>query len=315
MILLDKMRQLHGALSRRIRAPEVASAAIITPPFGDGFTAHNIRLDDGTETCPAIGHTIDQTGVFHAVRRMLHLAFPDGLAGKSIVDLGCNEGGFTTEFARLGMLATGIEIRESNYRNCLRAKAGTNLPNLTFIKDDVANIARYEPFDAVFASGLLYHLDMPRQFLTDVAHICKRLLILETHVARAEPTEAIRIHSLSDIVENEGLKGRWYPEHDGLDEAQLERLKWASWSNTRSFWIQKEYLLHLLRALGFDIVLEQFDCDIDIVGQLTEGFRKREDRVLLVAIKSGNMGHDHVSSGDTTMTGQNLHLSISDHAP
>jgi hypothetical protein len=44
-------------------------------------------------------------------------------------------------------------------------------------------------------------------------------------------------------------------------------------------------LLQLLKDIGFDIVLEQFDCDDDIRGQLTTGWRKTHSRVLLAAIR------------------------------
>jgi SAM-dependent methyltransferase len=258
------------------------------PPFAEGFTAHNVRLDDGSETFPEAGWLISQSGVLHAVRRTLELVFPDGLAGRSIVDVGCLEGGFTTEFARLGMLATGIEVRESNYRNCMRVKAGTNLPNLSFVKDDAVNIHKYGPFDAVFVSGLLYHLDRPKRFLTDLAGVCNRAVFLETHVARAEETAALRFHNLSDMTMNEDLPGRWFREYESVTREQLETLRWTAWSNSRSFWIQKEYLLQLLKDLGFDLVFEQFDCDDDIAAQHTAGHRKTGDRVLLVGIKSAS---------------------------
>jgi len=254
--------------------------------MSSGFTAHNIRLDDGTETLPSAGWTIDQSGVLHSVRRVLDLIYPEGLHGKSIVDLGCLEGGYTATFARLGMDATGIEARESNYRNCLIVKAGIPLPNLNFIRDDANNVAKYGPFDAVFACGLLYHLDAPRQFLTTAATICRRVLFLQTHVAQAGHTEAVRIHALSEVCENEGLKGRWYREHDNVTPEQLELLKWHSWGNYRSFWIQKEYLLQLLRDIGFDIILEQFDFMGDIAADMTSGIYKSHDRNLIVAIKS-----------------------------
>jgi SAM-dependent methyltransferase len=251
-----------------------------------GFTAHNIRLDDGTETLPSLGWTIDQSTVLRSVRRILELIYPDGLSGRSIVDLGCLEGGYTAEFARLGMEATGIEARESNYQNCLVVKAGIPLQNLEFVRDDANNIAKYGPFDAVFACGLLYHLDSPRQFLTSAAKVCHRVLFLQTHVARAEDTDAIRIHGLSEVCENEGLRGRWYTEHGDVTPEQLDLLKWHSWANHRSFWIQKEYLLQLLRDLGFDIILEQFDFMGDIAFEMTKGNYKTDDRNLIVAIKS-----------------------------
>jgi hypothetical protein len=52
---------------------------------------------------------------------MLNLVFPDGLRGKRIADLGCLEGGYAVEFARLGMNATGIEVRDSNFQLPVRA--------------------------------------------------------------------------------------------------------------------------------------------------------------------------------------------------
>lgn len=254
-------------------------------PPADAFTAHNVRLDDGTQTFPAAGWTMDQSGILQAARRTLNLVYPDGLQGRSLVDVGCLEGGYTTEFARLGLRATGIEVRESNYRNCLRVKAGTNLPNLIFIKDDANNIGRYGPFDVGFVCGLLYHLDRPKRFLTDLARVCRRVLILETHVAHAGNVPANEIYRLSEVTENEGLRGRWLAEYENVSMDVLERMKWASWTNRRSFWVQKEYLLQLIRDLGFDIVLEQYDCDADIVGQAT-GWRYQHSRVFLVGIRS-----------------------------
>lgn len=262
----------------------------------DKFTAHNIRLDDGSETYPAAGWLISDSTILHAVQRMLRLVYPDGLRGKSIADIGCLEGGFATEFARLGMITTGIEVRESNYRNCLRVKAGTDLPNLNFVRDDAMNVGAYGPFDCAFICGLLYHLDKPKQFLTDVARICGRALFLETHIAHASPTPALEAYHLSEVTENEGLRGRWFSEYDDVTPEQLEQMKWASWSNTKSFWIQKEHLLQLLKDLGFDLILEQFDADLDIVGEWTTGWRKYHDRVFLVAIKSHP---DHVASSAT----------------
>ena len=282
MMLLRRVRNLLPAAVGSVSA----SSGSRTPPLADSFTAHNVRLDDGTETYPAAGWLMSENGIFQAARRTLQIVYPEGLKGRSIVDIGCLEGGFTTEFARLGMAATGIEVRESNYRNCLRVKAGTNLPDLRFVRDDATNIRNYGPFDAVFICGLLYHLDRPRQFLADVARICGRVLFLETHVTHAERTPSVDIYKLSDVTENEGLRGRWYPEYGDVTPEELNRMKWASWSNNRSFWVQKEFLLQLLSDLGFDLVLEQFDCDKDIVGQWTTGWRKTHSRVLLAGIKS-----------------------------
>jgi hypothetical protein len=248
------------------------------------FTAHNIRLDDGTETYPAAGCLLEEFGPFQAARRMLNLVFPDGLRGKRIADLGCLEGGFATGFARLGMNATGFEVRHGNFQNCLYVKSNVNLPNLTFVKDDVNNISEYGPFDAIWAGGIFYHLDKPRTFMEKIAQGCRKILLLETHFTCHENTPAVELHKLTDICDHEGLKGRWYYEHGDIPSNQLEDLHWASWSNQRSFWVQKEHILQLIQDVGFDIVLEQYD----IMPHILTGLNtyRALDRGLFVGIKS-----------------------------
>jgi SAM-dependent methyltransferase len=251
------------------------------------FTAHNVRLDDGTQTLPALGTTMDQHPITQCVKRLMHVLYPAGVQGKTIIDVGCLEGGFATEFARMGMTATGVEVRQSNYENCLFVQSGVNLPNLRFIQGDANDIDQFGQFDVFFVSGLLYHLDRPRKFLEVVARNCGKALILWTHIAHSERNDASQTYTLSDLTENEGLHGRWYSEHGDIPQSELDQLKWASWDNKKSFWIQKEYLLQLLKDLGFDLVFEEFDCMDDIVGDMAEGFYNRIDRVMLVAVKSG----------------------------
>jgi SAM-dependent methyltransferase len=251
------------------------------------FTSHNIRLDDGTLTFPDAGYTMDRHMVTLSVKRLLHTLYPDGLQGKTIIDVGCLEGGFTTEFARMGLTATGLEVRDTNYNNCLYVRNRVNLPNLHFVQGDATDVANLGQFDVFFVSGLLYHLDKPKQFLQTVARNCRKALIIWTHVTQAEENEASRTYTLSELCENEGLLGRWYAEHGDIPREDLNELRWASWNNKKSFWIQKEYLLQVLKDLGFDLVFEQFDCMDDIVGDMMDGFYRQIDRVLLTAIKSG----------------------------
>ena len=81
----------------------------------------------------------------------------------------------------MGFQVLGIEVREANIAACNYVKANTNLPNLEFIKDDARNIAKYGVFDVVFCSGLLYHLDKPKEFLNTLSAVTTKLLILQTH--------------------------------------------------------------------------------------------------------------------------------------
>jgi SAM-dependent methyltransferase len=273
------------------------------------FTSHNIRLDDGSFTKPDVGYSMDVHPWFLAAKRMLDAAFPGDKRQVRIADLGCLEGGYTVEFARLGLQALGIDVRESNIEACRYVQSKVNLPNLDFVRDDVWNIAAHGNFDAVFCCGLFYHLDKPREFLNVLSKVTKRLLILQTHFSEAKDSPSFirprrfrravakllplrntgtTTHKLSLLSENEGLPGRWFAEFR-TKRAFLDRenRRWASWNNKQSFWIQREYLLQAIREAGFDVVLEQFDSlGPGIAFEMTEGSYRSSARSTFIGIKT-----------------------------
>ena len=87
-------------------------------------------------------------------------------------------------------------------------------------------------------------------------HRTKLLAKVKRHNPEPEPADKF---NLSELTENETLRGRWYTERS--DEAFSERdsHKWSSWGNRRSFWIQREYLLQAIHDISFDLLMEQFD--------------------------------------------------------
>jgi 2-polyprenyl-3-methyl-5-hydroxy-6-metoxy-1,4-benzoquinol methylase len=145
------------------------------------FTNHNIRLDDGTFTKPSIGYSMESYGWFISAQRILETVFPGDKTGIRIADVGCLEGGYAVEFARMGFQVMGIEVRDSNIAACNYVKSKTDLPNLEFVKDNAFNIAQYGVFDVVFCSGLLYHFDKPKHFLETLSAVTTKLVILQTH--------------------------------------------------------------------------------------------------------------------------------------
>jgi SAM-dependent methyltransferase len=259
------------------------------------FTAHNIRLDDGTFTKPEIGYSIDQYPHFTAAKRMLRATFPEDEKDIRIADLGCLEGGYAVEFARMGFQVVGVEVRESNIAACNYVKSKTKLPNLTFVKDDVVNIARHGSFDAIFCCGLLYHLDNPKAFLETLSSVTKRLLILQTHFSVSnsdmESNPNYTFKGLLPISENEGLFGRWYTEFEADEDFKnRESSKWSSWDNRRSFWPQREFLLQAISDVGFDLVMEQYDSLApNIAESMLRGYYKNDSRGTFIGIKTGSV--------------------------
>ena len=310
------------------------------------FTSHNIRLDNGSFTKPDTRYSMDADESFVSARRLLDTVFPGDKNHYRLADLGCLEGGFAVEFARMGFQVLGIEVREANIAACNYVKANTNLPNLEFIKDDARNIAKYGVFDVVFCKGLLYHLDKPKEFLNTLSAVTTKLLILQTHfstdtkktdtknkehrwfgiarkllarvkrhilafgiarrllarVKRHNPEPAAkdghwREFNLSELTENETLRGRWYTEFAN-DEAFSKRdsSKWSSWDNRRSFWIQREYLLQAIYDVGFDLVLEGFDSLGPNIAESTLcGFYKAESFGTFIGIKTGKAAQNRVT--------------------
>ena len=258
--------------------------------MGIEFTAHNIRLDTGVHTKPDMGYSMEAYPWLVSARRILDTVFPKNRNHVRLADLGCLEGGYAVEFARMGFHVVGLEVREANIAACNYVKANTNLPNLAFIRDDARNIAKYGVFDVVFCCGLLYHLDTPKEFLNTLSTVTTRLLILQTHFSTdtkdiADPSDK---YSLSQLTDNETLLGRWYTEFPD-DEAYTNRelAKWASWDNRRSFWIQREYLLQAIHDVGFDLVMEQYDSlGPSIVESMLRGYYKTESRGTFIGIKT-----------------------------
>jgi SAM-dependent methyltransferase len=248
------------------------------------FTAHNIKLPDGSLTIPEMGWTIAGSPWLLSAQRVLEMTFPNGGKGKRIADLGCLEGGYTLEFAKMGMDAVGIEVRESNFKNAKYVKDAFNLDNLLFIRDDVWNIEKYGRFDAVFCCGILYHLNRPRAFIDILGRIVSDVIIINTHYASDQNMERF---NLGPVEVNEGLPGRWYHEHNSTDLNELETFKWTSWGNQESFWLTKIGILHALHDTGFNLVFEQFDwLGNDILQSGSEGYYKENNRGQFVAIRT-----------------------------
>lgn len=236
------------------------------------FSRHNIRLPSGElslEGKPLLA----QTQRFLSIKRLLEALSP-GNRNLSVVDLGCLEGGYAFELARLGYQVTGIEARPEHLEKCNYLKDSFKLDNLTFIKDDVRNIESYGPFDVTYAAGLLYHLDSPVSFLKSLGQVTQRMTIINTSYATERVPSRFR-HKLSKITENEGVKGRWYTEQPDLPRSSVE--------NPRSFWLLKDSLLTAIRDAGFETVLEQFDCHWDMSKALQA--IHRNNRGVFVGIK------------------------------
>lgn len=209
--------------------------------------------------------------ILNIAKEVILLNFPNGShVGKRIADLGCLGGGYTLEFAKMGLVSLGVEARKNNFENCIHIKNTFNIPDLNFVQDDVWNIERYGRFDIIFCCGLLYHLQYPKKFINILSKICDKLLILDTHYSSYGTAPA----SLTSMTVNEGIVGRYYKEFDSICNAKNESSKWSSWGNKESFW---PLLSEIIGTLS---------CDFREVSEIKSETRNISNaRATLVALK------------------------------
>lgn len=216
------------------------------------FSTHRIELAPGIETAPSGVDALDDVRLDLVVE-----ACGGSMEGRSIVDLGCLEGGFTLAFAALGAgHAVGIEARDVSVQRCELARDLLGLSNAEFVLGVIEEeLSARPPFDVVFATGILYHVSDPAAVLVSMREACSEVALIDTHVAH--PTEPS--HRCSEIVTHSSggheYRGRMFPEYaaDGSD-GDIEDLLWAAWGDTDAFWPLEDDLVAMIRDAGFSEV-------------------------------------------------------------
>ena len=275
------------------------------------FTAHNILLNNGTKTLGDDQILLGKSAVWKSIESTMKLfnLLPDSPEQRSklrVADLGCLEGGYAVEFAKLGFDTLGIEAREDNLVKCNYVKSDLRLSNLNFVKDDVRNLANYGNFDIVLCYGLLYHLNDPADFLKKISECTNKLLLLNTHFApesdirytlgslntyviapiqkRLKLRSGTQNYRLSSLTNHEGYRGRWYREwSNSADKNKIEKLLWASYNNSKSFWLCKKDLTTAIMDAGFNNVFEQFNFTGDL---FPDNYTEYYNRSMFIGVKA-----------------------------
>ena len=161
-----------------------------------------------------------------AFERLLSL-FPPG----RLIDLGAGHGKLAIRAARLGWNAVAIDARTERF---------PVTDAVEFRNIDVRDVS-LTGYDLILCLGLFYHLTLDDQ-RSLLARCAGTPLIIDTHMA----VGASRMDDmLSDMVEIDGLQGRWFKE--GTDTR-------SSWGNEHAFWPTPESLGTMLRDVGYGVV-------------------------------------------------------------
>ena len=134
-----------------------------------------------------LGDGIVTPGSQDCALTLRRVAFPTDLAGKTVLDIGANNGFFSLEAKRRGATrVVALDIWDTTYTDT------ASIDNIYFCRDALGleieivqcDFLDYEsePFDVVLFMGVLYHLQNPLGGLQRVARLARELVVLETHI-------------------------------------------------------------------------------------------------------------------------------------
>ncbi len=155
---------------------------------------------------------------------------------ENILELGSLEGGHSFALARNVSVkkVTAIEGRAANIEKSKLIKRLLGDDKVEFIEADIEKLDfdAFGPCDAVFCSGLLYHLPRPWELIPKLARISPNIFIW-TQISEEDKAKKVR----------SGWRGKYYREGGLLDP--------LSGLSKKSFWLTLGSLVGLLTANGF----------------------------------------------------------------
>ena len=139
---------------------------------GLGPWYQNIEVEPGLWTNPALpNHPRDRWAAIEP--------FLDDLAGKTVLDIGCNAGFFAMRVKERGAArVVGIDIDPLVLRQARFLSERTGL-EVELYERSAYDILDWGPFDIVLCLGVLYHLRHPLLALDNIARICQGRLFAQ----------------------------------------------------------------------------------------------------------------------------------------
>jgi SAM-dependent methyltransferase len=157
----------------------------------------------------------------------------------TILELGALEGGHSFALANRPTVqrVVAAEGRFSNIEKALFVQGLVRTNKVEFVEANLENfdLLALGKFDAVFCSGVLYHLPEPWKLIEQCAQMSPNIFIWTHYAGENEAKETLQ-----------DLRGKWHQEGGLLDP--------LSGLSKRSFWPTLGSLISILTASGFRTV-------------------------------------------------------------
>ena len=132
------------------------------------------------------------------------------LKGCTVLDLGCNAGGLTFEFAKRGATVVGVEKTYHYFQQANFLKSLFDL-DVNFVNIPVYEVQSLGTFDYVLFLGLLYHLRYPMLALDIIHSCCQRQIFLNQKISKSDDTSMDLVcDSYTFVNEQQKATGNWW---------------------------------------------------------------------------------------------------------
>jgi len=168
---------------------------------------------------------------------LVRRVYPQGLAGRSVMDCGCNAGGNLFSLTQCGAgECFGFDARDHWIKQAHFLAQHLPSENIEFATLDLGSLASRHvgQFDITLFMGLLYHLPDPINGLRIAADHTKELLLVNTAIMPGGGGDSLVLNRESVTEVMSGVHGlAWLPSNEGVIRAILE---WCGFPHVRLLW-------------------------------------------------------------------------------
>src|SRR6266853_2620809 len=146
-----------------------------------------------------------------------HKYYPNGLDGKSVLDVACNSGGYCFLAHTLGAKrAVGVEVRQHwiDQAELIRSVKFPSSSNVEFRREDIKHYlkAAEDSFDLTIFKGIFYHLPDPIGVLDRLCDMTREVILVDTASTYDIPETCLTAITESTTHVMSGVDGlAWLP--------------------------------------------------------------------------------------------------------
>jgi hypothetical protein len=210
----------------------------------------------GRWTSQIPGYGYGSVPIFSDPRLAWFLEELGDVKGHRILELGPLEGGHTYMLSQAGADVTAIEANTGAYLRCLIVKEALGFKAKFLLGDLVSYVSdTTERFDAIVASGVLYHMERPVEVLGNLARI-SNVIMLWTHYFDDEPLRAANLRH--KFAKTPAVQMRGDVSIELWEQRYLDAVQWAGFCGGPekiSNWLTRRGLFDILQQDGFHITV------------------------------------------------------------